>query len=68
MFGTMPDHIMHAYSVPQSCQILCDLIDCSLTTGLLCPWDFPGKNTTLATPWTIVTGILFTTVPPGNAK
>ena len=46
----MPDHIMHAYSVPQSCQILCDLIDCSLTTGLLCPWDFPGKNTTLCDP------------------
>ena len=23
---------------------LCDFVDCSLP-GLLCPWDFPGKNT-----------------------
>ena len=29
----------------QSCPILCDIMDCSLPMGLLCPWDFPGKNT-----------------------
>ena len=28
----------------KSCLILCDPMDCS-PTRLLCPWDFPGKNT-----------------------
>ena len=28
----------------QLCLSLCDPIDCSLPM-LLCPWDFPGKNT-----------------------
>ena len=30
-------------SVAQSCPTLCDRMD--WTTRLLCPWDFPGKNT-----------------------
>ena len=30
-------------SVPQSCQTLGNLLDC--TTRLPCPWDFSGKNT-----------------------
>ena len=30
-------------SVTQSCQILCNPMDCS--PPLLCPWDSPGKNT-----------------------
>ena len=30
--------------VAQSCLTLCDPMDCS-TPRLLCPWDFPGKNT-----------------------
>ena len=32
-------------SITQSCPTLCDLMDCSPPTRLLCPWDFPGKNT-----------------------
>ena len=31
--------------VAQSCPTLCDLMDCSPPCRLLCPWDFPGKNT-----------------------
>ena len=31
-------------SVVQSCLTLCNAMDCSLLT-VLCPWDFPGKNT-----------------------
>ena len=31
-------------SVAQSCSTLCDPMDCS-PPRLLCPWDFPGKNT-----------------------
>ena len=34
--------------VAKSCPILCDPMDCSQglqPTRLLCPWDFPGKNT-----------------------
>ena len=31
-------------SVTQSCLTLSNAMDCSLRT-LLCPWDFPGKNT-----------------------
>ena len=34
---------MHAKSL-QSCPTLCNPMDCS-PTGLLCPWDSPGKNT-----------------------
>ena len=30
--------------VAQSCPALCDSMDCS-PPRLLCPWDFPGKNT-----------------------
>ena len=30
--------------VSQLCPTLCDPIDCS-PTRLLCPWDFPSKNT-----------------------
>ena len=33
-------HLSHA----QSCLTLCDPMDCK-STRLLCPWDFPGKNT-----------------------
>ena len=29
----------------QSYPILCYSMDCMLPTRLLCPWDFPGKNT-----------------------
>ena len=29
----------------QSCLTLCDSLDCR---GLLCPWDFPGKNTAVS--------------------
>ena len=29
--------------VTQLCPTLCDPVDCSLP--VLCPWDFPGKNT-----------------------
>ena len=32
-------------SVAKSCLTLCDSMDCLLPTGLLHPWDFPGKNT-----------------------
>ena len=31
-------------SVAQSCPTLCDPVDCSLP-GILCPWEYPGKNT-----------------------
>ena len=34
---------MHAQS-PQSCLTLCDPTDCR-SPGVLCPWDFLGKNT-----------------------
>ena len=29
----------------QVCPTLCNPMDCSLPQRLLCPWDFPGKNT-----------------------
>ena len=29
----------------QSCPTLCDPMDCSLPSRLLCPWDSPRKNT-----------------------
>ena len=35
---------MYVYSDIQSCSILCDPMNCSLTR-LLCPWDFPGEKT-----------------------
>ena len=28
----------------QSCPTLCDPMDCK-PASLLCPWDFPGRNT-----------------------
>ena len=28
-----------------SCLTLCDPRECTLPDRLLCPWDFPGKNT-----------------------
>ena len=31
--------------VTQSCPTLCDPMNCSLPSRILCPWDFPGKNT-----------------------
>ena len=34
----------YVYSVTQSCSALCDPVDYSLSR-LLCPWNFPGKNT-----------------------
>ena len=36
---------VHLYSVVQSCPTLCNPMDCSHPPRLLCPWDFPGKNT-----------------------
>ena len=36
---------MCACFVAQSCLTLCDPMDCSPSPSLLCPWDFPGKNT-----------------------
>ena len=35
---------IHAKSL-QSCPTLCDPVDCSPPTRLLCPWDSPGRNT-----------------------
>ena len=35
---------MYVCSVSQSCLTLCDSTDCK-PSRLLCPWDFPGKNT-----------------------
>ena len=32
--------------VPQLCPTLCNPMDCK-PTRLLCPWNFPGKNTEL---------------------
>ena len=32
-------------SVAQLCPTLCDPMDCMQPARLLCPWDFPGKNT-----------------------
>ena len=32
-------------SITQSCPTLCDLMDWSPPTRLLCPWNFPGRNT-----------------------
>ena len=29
----------------KSCPTLCDPMDCSPPSRLLCPWNFPGKNT-----------------------
>ena len=29
----------------KSCLTLCDPMDCSPTTRLFCPWNFPDKNT-----------------------
>ena len=31
--------------VTQSCLTLCNPMDCSPSTRILCPWDFPGQNT-----------------------
>ena len=31
--------------VTQSCPTLCNPINCSPPARLLCPWNFPGKNT-----------------------
>ena len=31
--------------VAQSCPTLCNPINCSPPARLLCPWNFPGKNT-----------------------
>ena len=31
--------------VTQSCQTLCDPMDCSSPGSSLCSWNFPGKNT-----------------------
>ena len=44
MLNAFNNGCMHACSVTQSCLTLCDPMDCSPPV-LLCPWDFPGKNT-----------------------
>ena len=31
--------------VVQLCLSLCSPVNCSVAPRLLCPWDFPGKNT-----------------------
>ena len=33
------------FLLTQSCPTLCNPMDCSCPHRLLCPWDFPGKNT-----------------------
>ena len=38
----LPYSFLLMCSVTQLCPVLCGLMDCSL---LLCPWNFPGKNT-----------------------
>ena len=57
--------------ISYSVQTLCDPLDCSL----LCPWDFPGKNTGVACHFLIqpasplspaLVGGFFTTEPPGK--
>ena len=40
--GKHPHHTMHVFSVAKSCLTLCNPTE---PTRLLCPWDFPGKNT-----------------------
>ena len=34
----------HVRAITQSCLTLCDPLDCSAPTRLLCPWDPPGKS------------------------
>ena len=65
--------------VAQSCPTLCDPVDCS-PTRLLCPWDFPGKNTGVDCHFLLLRIVhlpdpglkpesparLFTTEPPGK--
>ena len=67
--------------VMQSCLILWDPMNCS-PTRLLCPWDFPAKNTgvgchfllqgifptQLSNPSPALAGQFFTTEPPGSLK
>ena len=36
---------MSESEVAQSCPTLCNPMDCSQPTTLLCPWDFPGNST-----------------------
>ena len=36
---------IHACVHAQSCLTLCDPMDWGSSARLLCPWDFPGKNT-----------------------
>ena len=35
----------------QSCPAVCDPMDCMSPTWLLCPWDFPSKNTGAGLPF-----------------
>ena len=46
MRGPSPSPLVGVALVAQLCLILCDPMDCSLPSSsrLLCPWDFPGKN------------------------
>ena len=44
--------------VAQSCPTLCDPMDCN-SASLLCPWDFPGKNTGVGSHF-LIQGIFLT--------
>ena len=66
--------------VSKSCPTLCNPVDCS-PTNLLCPWDFPGKDTGVGCnpfsrgssqprDWTQVSSLAvrsFATEPPGES-
>ena len=68
------------FSVIQSCSTLCNPLGLQ-PTRLLCPWDFPGKNTAMGCPFPslgdlpkpgikfgspALAGRFFTTEPPGK--
>ena len=84
LIGNYYTHI-HAYIVVvqllRSCITLCDPTDCSPPDSLLCPWDFPGKNTSVGCHFLLqgnlsgqgiesespaLAGRFFTTELPGN--
>ena len=52
-------HPNGACSVTQQCPTVCDPVDCSHECRLLCPWDFPGKNTGVTSPF-FLQGIFLT--------
>ena len=36
--------LVYVCVLSDSAMSICDPMDCSLASRLLCPWDFPGKN------------------------